>query len=74
MQRLHNLFNASIPVPEVHVKQVDIARSKLLEGCLDRKVQRLRTVPKVHDLLLDLRLGAHVVTGILEGLAVSTSF
>ena len=47
MKRVHDLINRSGPIPPMHVQDVDVRRTQLLEGCLDGDVEGLCVISGV---------------------------
>ena len=66
MKGVHDLLNRGCPIPPVHIQDIDIRGTKLLEGCLDGEVEGLGVISGVVDLVSDLILAPLVVGCILS--------
>ena len=65
VEAVHHFLDGSLPVPPVHVKNVDVRRPQLLQAGFYAEVHRLGVVSGVEDLLFDPSLRAHVVRCVL---------
>ena len=66
VQSLHHLLNAGVPVPGMHVEEVDIVGTKLLERRVEGYMHGLDVVAHVHDFLCDRLVLRLVVGGVLD--------
>jgi hypothetical protein len=71
VQALHDLLDAGLPIPPVHVQQVNIARAEVLQRRFNRDVHRLDVVSSVVNLLSYGRIETLVVGGVLKCIRVS---
>ena len=67
MKSIHNLLNRSIPVPPMHIQDVNVRRAKLLETGFDTHMHRLDTVSSIIDFGFNASVTAFVVGRILCG-------
>lgn len=65
MQTVHDLLNATGPIPPMQVKDVDIRRSELLQRRFDRHVHRLDIIADEGNSVRGLYVTL-VVRGILQ--------
>jgi hypothetical protein len=65
MKRVHDLLDRGGPIPPVHIQDVDVRRTQLLEGRLNGQVQRFCVVSRVVHLVSDTILATFEVGCIL---------
>ena len=65
MKGVDDLLNRGCPVPPVHIQDIDVGGTKLLERSLDRDVEGLRVISGVIHLVSDLILASLVIGCIL---------
>ena len=61
VEAIHHLFDGGLPIPPVDVENIDIRRPEVLQACLQAEMHRLDIVPRVHHLLSDVVVPAHVI-------------
>ena len=65
VKRVHHFLNRSGPIPPVHIQDVDVRGTKLLERFLNGDVEGLGVISGVVGLVSDLILASLVVDRIL---------
>lgn len=65
MQSMHDFLDTGLPVPPMHIKEIDVVGPELLQGSFDRKVHGLEIVSRVIDFLDDLVVARLEVGGVL---------
>ena len=65
MKSVHDLLNRSIPIPPMHIQDVNIRCTKLLETSFNAHMHRLDVISSIVDFGLNAGITAFVVGGIL---------
>ena len=65
MKSVHDLLNGSIPVPPMHIQDVNIRCTKLLETGLNAHMHRLDVISSIVDFGFDAGITAFVIGGVL---------
>jgi hypothetical protein len=65
VKAIHHLLDASVPIPPMHVEDVNVCGAQFLETGLHTDVQRFEVVSGIVHLLRDVILARLVVAGIL---------
>ena len=73
MQAIHDLLNRGVPVPPVHVQNVDVRSPQLLQAGIYADVHRLDVVTGIHEFLAHIVIATLEICGVLEYMSMSMS-